>query len=150
MSSSAEERARLEALMRENLEPKIPSEAEERLTALRASLEERSEVLGSPTLGSVSEDFVQISIPGYPGSGSGASTRISEEMASPMLSVGSSTRGGSRGGGFGKGADGKKFGVVLVSKNRGVCCGDIGDGSKFCLNPTRKPMSLTLLTRGLL
>jgi hypothetical protein len=67
VSSSAEERARLEALMRENLEPKILSEAEERLTALRANLEERSEVLGSPTLGSASEDFVQMSIPGHPG-----------------------------------------------------------------------------------
>lgn len=117
--------------MRDNATTNVASGAEERLLALRATLGESPLVLSSPTLQSVSEDFVQISIPGYPSSGS--STRASEELTSPMLSVGSSTRGAPRGGGFGKGADGKKFGVVLVLKNSGVCCSDIGDGSKFCL-----------------
>lgn len=62
--------------------------------------------------------------------------------------------GVSRGGGFGRGAEVKKFSVVLIVKGRSVCLSDIGDGSKFVCEldvpwpPTGKPKSLTLATKG--
>lgn len=80
----------------------------------------------------VTEDFVQLSIPGYSESNS-APGGIPNAAVSPLFSLGSASRSSSRGGSFGKEAEGKEFNVVFVEENRGVCFGNIGDGGKFCL-----------------
>jgi hypothetical protein len=80
--------------------------------------------------GRVVEDFVELSIPGYDASTpSGSSSR--GVVASPRLAFGSVTSGVTRGGGFG-GITGKKFGVVKLFSDDGMCLADIGDGAKFC------------------
>jgi len=129
----ANELERLKALMLENDEPDPMSEEEARLLALGADLGDPS-ALGNPTIpeGGVPEDYVDLNIPGYAGntppSSAGGSVAVS-----PMLSIGSMSTAVSRGGGFGRGSDGKKFCVVLILKGKGVCLSDIGDGAKFCL-----------------
>jgi hypothetical protein len=106
------------------------------LEALRAGLENPSGAaltsdveVGAP-LGSVSEDFVQLTMPGFSGSSLRSGSRGLE--VSPMMSLGSASSRGAGGGGFGR-SSGSKFAVVLVVKDPSVCFADIGDGGKFCL-----------------
>ena len=118
--------------MLENREVSELSEAEQRLLSLQEGLVESSGANQTPGLGAVAEDFVQISVPGYSGNIYSRDPRT-PEAPSPMMSFASLSRVGSRGGGFEKMSDGKKFSVVLVTKEKGLCLSDIGDGSKFCL-----------------
>jgi hypothetical protein len=80
----------------------------------------------------VTEDFVQLSIPGYSESNS-APGGIPNTAVSPLFLLGLASRSSSRGGSFGKEAEGKEFNVVFVEENRGVCLSNIGDRGKFCL-----------------
>ena len=125
--------SQLEALLRSNsVQPSAG-----RGTEAQLSDEERKiqALLDSNAAGGVSEDFVQLSLPGF--DGSSASGLSGQGVAvSPMLSVmtGMSGSGGTRGGAFMTDVNaGKKFGVIKISKRDGVCLSDIGDGAKFCL-----------------
>ena len=123
---------RKDSKMRQNLEVAGVSEVEQRLLSLQVSINESSAPNQTSSLGAVAEDFVRISVPDYSGNVYSRDSR-SSEAPSPMMSFGSLSRGVSRRGGFEKVIDGKKFSVVLVSKEKGLCLSDIGDGSKFCL-----------------
>jgi hypothetical protein len=133
MSDPMDDLARLEALTQSNYEEDPPSEAELRLLALGFSGSQAGAPRGGAIdvdSGGVSEDFVELSIPGYDGSTPGGSSQ--SRGASPMMSTTSAASGASRGGGFGR-STGKEFGVVMIVRDESVCLGDIGDGAKFCL-----------------
>ena len=137
MTSPSEEERRLAGLIQENTTTPQASEEELRLVAIRESLQNPSEPgveLGTqPNAppGSVTEDFVQLTLPGYSGDSLATGSQGSE-LVSPMLSMGSATSGVSRGGGFSRNS-GSKFAAVLVVRDKSVCFSDIGDGGKFCL-----------------
>ena len=140
MPTISEEESRLEGLIQANTNHHpLQSEEELRLISLGEAIHNPLDpggvtgVAPNGSSGTVSEDFVELSVPGYSGLSSVGGRSQGLDAVSPMLSMASVTSVGvSRGGGFGR-SNGSKFSVVVVVRDPRVCFSDIGDGGKFCL-----------------